>query len=196
MNYLAHALMTPPGDAMLLAGHVLGDYFKGRPSESFPQGLRKAIWLHRQVDAFSDSHPAHKRIREVLQNTGRFRGIFTDVLVDHLLVSDTRLFPFRSDFLRFIQSLRQVLRVLEPYVPPARRNHFLHICARGWLEAYRDEEQFREIIRRLCGRFGINKDQKAYGDLILQSTEECRELAWSLFTEGREFVNHLLFKDF
>ena len=65
MNYLAHLHLGGPRPGDLL-GSLYGDFVKGPLQGRWPAEIEAGIRLHRQIDAFTDSHPL------VLQAKSRF----------------------------------------------------------------------------------------------------------------------------
>ncbi len=146
MNYLAHLHLGGPLPEQLL-GSLYGDFVKGRLEGRFSAPLEAGIRLHRQIDAFTDSHPL------VLGAIGRFpaerrryAGIIVDVFFDHCLArhwADYSQQPL-ADF------SRHVYRVLaaEADLPGRLAAMAPHMIAEDWLGSYRD---FRVIERVLQG---------------------------------------------
>ena len=85
MNFLAHCLLARPGQGWI-AGGVLGDFVKGRMSESLPPELRAGIRLHRRLDAFcnhlADVKPSIARFGPELR---RAAPVLLDIVADHCL---------------------------------------------------------------------------------------------------------------
>ena len=59
MNYLAHLHLAAHTHSSL-TGNLLGDFVKGALPSALGTELDEGIWLHRKVDAFTDSHPEHR----------------------------------------------------------------------------------------------------------------------------------------
>ncbi|MBA7474607.1 Acyl carrier protein phosphodiesterase [subsurface metagenome] len=106
MNYLAHLyLAAVPADlskrqASLadvsdesLVGSLLGDFVKGDGDNKYSTGIRRAILIHRRVDAYSNAHPVYRRSRHRIHSSYRHtRGILVDLFYDHFLARDCVLF--------------------------------------------------------------------------------------------------------
>ncbi len=88
MNYLAHIYFSD-SCRQVAVGNFIGDFVKGRRYKAYPSGIRKGILLHRQIDHFTDNHPAFKETVELLRPSfGRYSGIMADMYYDYLLASD------------------------------------------------------------------------------------------------------------
>ncbi len=70
MNFLAHCLLAARADdthePYLVAGGILGDFWKGTVPISWPLTLQTGVRLHRRIDALSNTHPV------VRQSCARF----------------------------------------------------------------------------------------------------------------------------
>ncbi|MGL4552092.1 MAG: ACP phosphodiesterase, partial [Gemmataceae bacterium] len=60
MNWLAHALLSPP-DPEVRLGNLLADLVKGRDRHPMGEPFRRGIALHQRIDRFTDAHPVVHR---------------------------------------------------------------------------------------------------------------------------------------
>lgn len=194
MNYLVHAIITPPGDDLFLAGHVLGDYFKGKPPDHFPPTLQKAIWLHRAVDHFTDRHPLHIELRSLLSDCGRYRTVLADMLADHILATDPEYFPSDGVYKRYVKKIRLAFKTLKHYVPPIKTAHYSMICKAGWLEAYRYLDQLSYLIDGFSRRIQRPELAETFYKSVTFAAQTNKHKARKLILETRDFVKDLLFK--
>lgn len=88
MNFLAHAYLAAPDDA-LIAGGVIGDWVKGPLERStLPPDLLRGVALHRAIDAFADHDPAFLRSRaRIAASRRRWSEVLIDMYYDHLLAA-------------------------------------------------------------------------------------------------------------
>ena len=85
MNFLAHFQLAWP-DEGLIAGGLEGDFYKGPLRGELPAPIERGVQLHRQIDAFTDQHPAIVQLRrELPQGLRRYAGILIDLSFDHFL---------------------------------------------------------------------------------------------------------------
>ena len=93
MNFLAHAYLSFQHPEILV-GNMISDFVKGRKRLDYSQGIQQGILLHRQIDAFTEMHPATKEARKFLRPAvGLYSGAFVDVAYDHFLANDQNDFP-------------------------------------------------------------------------------------------------------
>ncbi|MDQ7007672.1 MAG: acyl carrier protein phosphodiesterase [Acidobacteriota bacterium] len=92
MNYLAHLLLAERR-GLCPAGTLMGDGLRGPVDALGSAGLRRAVWHHRKLDSFTDTHPAFRRARRRLDPGYRhFRGVLVDIFFDHYLARHWRRF--------------------------------------------------------------------------------------------------------
>ena len=148
MNWLAHVFLSEP-DVEFRLGNLLADIVRGeqlrRMSVRFQRGAQK----HKQIDAFTDSHPLVKRSRSrVSPEFRRFSGVLVDVFYDHLLATDwDRYSPivldaFTAKFYADIESSRIEL-------PSSARVTLDRIIRHDLLGSYRRTEGVERSLRRL-----------------------------------------------
>lgn len=146
MNYLAHAYLSfhQPD---LLAGNLISDFVKGKKKFDYSPGVQWGIVLHREIDAFTDSHPATLEARQVFRPHYRlYAGAFVDVVYDHFLAIDTTAFGTQG-LLAFSQ---ETYDMMQPYLitaPAGFNRMFAHMQQHNWLYNY----QFMEGIEKSMG---------------------------------------------
>ena len=84
MNFLGHSLISieidESTDKNTLYGNFTGDYYKGLVDRiELPEALKEGIKLHRIIDKVSD------RKENYLNEFGIFKGIVSDMFIDHFL---------------------------------------------------------------------------------------------------------------
>lgn len=85
MNILAHFYLSDQDDELLL-GAYLGDFIKGDLSVIENKQVQKGARIHREIDAFSDVHPAFiSSMKRFDREFRRFSGIIVDIFYDHFL---------------------------------------------------------------------------------------------------------------
>lgn len=157
MNYLAHLHLGGQSPQQLL-GSLYGDFVKGRLEGRFAPDLEAAIRLHRQIDAYTDSHPlVQSALQLFTPQRRRYAGIIVDVFFDHVLARHWRQYhpePLDQFTARFYQVLGS-----EPDLPARLAQVAPHMIAEDWLGSYRDfrvvEPVLNGIARRLSRADGL-----------------------------------------
>lgn len=119
MNYLAHFHLSH-GNNDLLIGALLGDFIKGPLKGERQRSIEQGIFLHRKIDAFTDSHPLLKQAHQLFSpRYRRYAGIMTDVAFDHFLNQHWQQFHQQSLGI-FSKEVFQLITTSDHLTPPAK----------------------------------------------------------------------------
>jgi acyl carrier protein phosphodiesterase len=155
MNYLIHFLLAGEDEDLRL-GNLLGDYVKGRVARFEHHGttdrVRTGIQMHRAIDAFSDSHRAVRRSKQILApGYGRLSGVIVDVFYDHVLArrwSEHHSTPLAAYTQEIYRTLRGNLERLPPAVHP-----LIKAMSRGdWLRGYASPRGIERALQGMAMR--------------------------------------------
>jgi len=152
MNFLAHAYLAAPDDA-LIAGGVIGDWIKGPLSgQLLPPDLLRGVALHRAIDAFADREPAFLRSRaRISAPRRRWSGVLIDMFYDHLLAlnwenwSDLPLGTFTA-------GVYSALERNQHHMPESVAQVMRLMADEDWLGSYRANEGLDAILQRMGRR--------------------------------------------
>lgn len=190
MNFLAHLFLSG-NDAEIRLGNFIGDYVKGKRFDMYPAKVQQGIWLHRAIDALTDSHPSTKICTNILKpGLGRYSGVATDVLFDHVLALEWENYSKRNleNFTRtFYLQLLQHFHIL----PPPVRRFLPFMIQSDRLYSYKSEEGIHHALEIMSNhtslpgkagyvleQFNINAElfklhfRLLFSDLINQSTSK------------------------
>jgi acyl carrier protein phosphodiesterase len=155
MNYLAHILLARQSDDAMV-GALLGDFCKPWEAGGYENDIAREIFIHRKVDAFTDSHPVILQAKSLFrQTTRRYAGISLDVFYDHVLAEhwdsycDIPLEPFVHRFYRALLARREKL-------PLSLAGQVERMVSHDWLGSYRNFDSVRTAIWRIAGRLSRN----------------------------------------
>lgn len=168
MNYLAHAYLSF-GDPDRLTGNMIADHVKGRAAlETYPEGIKQGILLHRKIDAFTDGHPAVQRSKILFREDYRlYAGAILDTLFDHYLANDPQHFADEAALKKFSAATYHSLATNEPILPPTFARYFEHMRVQDWLANYRSVQGIRRSLTGLESRAKYMPDsQQAYETFI------------------------------
>jgi acyl carrier protein phosphodiesterase len=151
LNYLAHAYLSF-SDSSLLTGNMISDFVKGKKKYEYPEGIQEGMTLHRQIDQFTDQHPATANARALLKPAcGPYAGPFVDIIYDHFLALDSGIFPGNS-LSHFARSTYEQLGTMEEFFPPRFNSFAYYMRTQDWLYHYRFREgifnSFKGLVRR------------------------------------------------
>lgn len=151
MNYLAHAYLSF-NQPEILVGNMISDFVKGKKRYDFPRGIQLGITLHREIDRFTDEHPALRNAKEIFRPTYRlYCGALVDVVFDHFLAIDNN--EFSEDKLRvFTKETYDTLNNYSEFFPEKFNMMFPYMQSQDWLFNYRQpwgiEKSLGGLVRR------------------------------------------------
>lgn len=152
MNYLAHAYLSC-NNPEILTGNMISDFVKGKKQYDYPPGIQKGIKLHRDIDHFTDIHPATHELKSFFRPTYRlYSGAFADVVYDHFLANDTNSFATGTDLENFAATTYTLLESFIPLFPQSFNIIFPFMKKHDWLYNYRYtwgiEKSFGGLVKR------------------------------------------------
>jgi acyl carrier protein phosphodiesterase len=148
VNHLAHMLLSEPTPESRV-GNLAADFVQHREIAGLPDGVRRGIKQHQQVDAFTDRHPAVLRgIRRLSERWGWFTGIILDVYFDHLLAASWEAYcPVPLDLFAF--EVNADLMGASHLLPGRAASSVWHIARTNRLVTYRDLDGVEAALVRL-----------------------------------------------
>ena len=157
MNYLAHLALSRE-DPALMTGNFIADDMPRKEEVLIPQDIKAGITLHRQIDDFTDSHPAFLAAVERLRPKHRkYAPVVLDILNDHLLSRTWHQFFSRSE-----QSFHKIVySSLESNVkrlPPKTSLHVHALLEYQYLKAYGYKTGLKDVLDRMDRRTRFPSD--------------------------------------
>ena len=182
MNYLAHLHLGGDQPAQLL-GSLYGDFVKGWLNGQWPADIEAAIRLHRQIDAFTDTHAltARAKARFPLARR-RYAGILLDLFFDHCLARHWNDYA-DEPLQQFSGRVYQVL-LEEPQLPGHLALIAPRMAAQDWLGSYREFAVLQQVLAGMQRR--LSRPAVLDGAL-----EELEQLYEPLLEDFREFYPQL-----
>lgn len=150
---------------------MISDFVKGKKKYDYSIDIQKGIALHREIDEFSDSHPATKLAKEIFRPNYRlYASAFMDVVYDYFIANDATIFD-ESSLYEFTQQTYQLLEERQQWLPERFAALFPYMRSQNWLFNYRYS-------------WGI---ERSFGGLVRRSTYLIEsETAFRLFQENIE----------
>ncbi|MCR3967658.1 ACP phosphodiesterase [Aeromonas veronii] len=151
MNFLAHLhLAAHTGSS--LTGNLLGDFVKGTLPTGLAAHFDEGIWLHRKIDAFTDSHPEHKAAVACFEAPWRrFGAIVVDMIYDHWLSLHWGLFS-TEPLPRFLQRSYEQLLADHPRLPDGLPLPLKRMAEQNWIASYRHREGLGQALNGIGRR--------------------------------------------
>jgi len=145
MNYLAHLYLSGD-DEKIIVGNFIGDYVKGKKYNEFPDGIRKGIWIHRNIDTFTDQHPRFKEAKKLLQpEFGLYSAVVVDLFYDHLLAQNWNFYSPLT-LREFTKNIHAVLLSHFYYLPGRVQGFLPSLIQSRRLESYASREGIQKSL--------------------------------------------------
>ena len=187
MNYLGHAYLSF-NSPQILVGNMISDFVKGSDQFSFSGNIQKGIALHRQIDEFTDSHPATKKAMEIFRPNYRlYSAPITDILFDHFLANDQNLFKDIS-LKEFSQNIYQHLENNSTHLPNRFLHMFTYMKTEDWLYNYKYPEGMRKSLHGLARRATYLSETDTAFHLFLEHHNYLNECFQNFFPDVKQFA--------
>jgi acyl carrier protein phosphodiesterase len=159
LNWLAHALLSPPDPDIRLA-NVLADILTRHDVERLGPAFVHGVRWHRAIDAFTDRHPvvAHSRSR-IPKPHRRYAGVLVDIFYDHCLATQ---WTTHSDlpFTDFIQEFYSHAWNRLPDLPGDPGEMIRLVVRNDRFGSYATLEGIRDALERLSARIREQYDRQ------------------------------------
>lgn len=131
---------------------MISDHVKGRARYEFPRGIRQGITLHREIDRFTDLHPATAAAKEFFRPAYRlYSAPLVDVVYDHFLANDLAVFPSNT-LEAFAQETYNTLEKHADWFPTRFARIFPYMRGQDWLYNYQSREGLGKSLHGLVRR--------------------------------------------
>ena len=88
MNFLAHIYLSFD-DKEITVGNFIADSIRGNKYHHLPKRVQQGIFLHREIDTFTDSHAIPKKSSKRLhKNHNHYSRVIVDIFYDHFLAKN------------------------------------------------------------------------------------------------------------
>ena len=88
MNFLAHLYLSK-NDTNIMIGNFIADHIRGNNYEGFSKEIQQGIFLHREIDTFTDAHAIVRKSKRRLHERYRhYDGVIIDIFYDYFLAKN------------------------------------------------------------------------------------------------------------
>ena len=88
MNFLAHLYLSQ-NNIDIMIGNFIADHIRGNNYESFSKEIQQGIFLHREIDTFTDAHKVVRKSKRRLHKRYRhYDGVIIDIFYDYFLAKN------------------------------------------------------------------------------------------------------------
>jgi len=188
MNFLAHAFLSF-NDSDILTGNMISDFVKGKRKFDYPLAIQNGIYLHRQIDNFTDFHPVTAKAKEFFRPDYRlYSGAFVDIVFDHFLAIDQKQFNPNNGLENFTKTTYSLLEKNVFYFPDHFQKVFSYMKSQNWLYGYRWKAGIRKSFEGLVHRaLYLNESDVAF-QIFNDHYKELENCYSQFFPELKEFA--------
>ena len=182
MNFLAHLYLSK-NDTNIMIGNFIADHIKGNKYEGFSKEIQQGVFLHREIDTFTDAHAIVRKSKRRLHERYRhYDGVIIDIFYDYFLAknwSEYSVIPLDV----YTDSVNKLFNEISAELPVKSQHFIKYMIEYNILFNY----QFKDGIERVLK--GMNNRTKGKSKMDL-AIEDLRNLE-SEFEEDFTFF----FKD-
>tara|TARA_R110002167_G_scaffold31099_2_gene102508 strand:- start:110 stop:694 length:585 start_codon:yes stop_codon:yes gene_type:complete len=184
MNFLAHIFLSFD-DPQVTLGNFMADSIRGNKYKHLPDRVQKGIFLHREIDTFTDTHPIPKiSSKRLHQNYSHYSRVIVDIFYDHFLAKNWHLYSDTPLDL-FVDSFYDLLESHYPILPDGVKHMMPHMIADNWILNYAKLEGIDRVLNGM-NRRTKNKSKMNFAILDLEEHYDAFE------TEFTEFFGELM----
>jgi acyl carrier protein phosphodiesterase len=88
MNFLAHLYLSQ-NNTNIMIGNFIADHIRGNNYDKFSKEIQQGIFLHREIDTFTDAHKVVRKSKRRLHKRYRhYDGVIIDIFYDYFLAKN------------------------------------------------------------------------------------------------------------
>lgn len=191
MNYLAHAYLSFQNEEILV-GNFIADFIKGKMMNSFHDGIRHGILLHREIDRYTDSYPLVKAAQTYLRpKFGHYSTVITDIFFDYFLATNWNMYSDQP-LEEFIQDTFRILDLHESSFPPRFAKMYYWMKRDNWLLKYREVDGIRASLTGLSKRTRFNSKMESAHLSLIEREDEFELIFFAFFKDLETFAQRKL----
>lgn len=187
MNFLAHAYLSF-GIEEVLVGNFAADFIKGKDIQRYDKAILIGILLHREIDAFTDSHPLVRAGQSYLRPRFRhYSTVITDIFFDYFLGKNWDKY---SDFSleKFVDQTYTILERHLPFLPDSFREMFIWMKSQNWLYHYRELAGIQKALTGLSSRTTFDSKMNEAPEVLMEKEAEFELIFFAFFQDLETFA--------
>ncbi|WP_442957522.1 acyl carrier protein phosphodiesterase [Polaribacter sp.] len=171
MNFLAHLYLSQ-NDTNIMIGNFIADHISGNNYNGFSKEIQQGIFLHREIDTFTDAHEVvRKSKRRLHERYKHYDGVIIDIFYDYFLAknwSDYSAIPLDV----YTNSIYNLFDEIKEELPIKSQNFIKYMIEYNILFNYKNKEGIEKVLKGVNQRTkGKSKMDLAIKDLNALETE-------------------------
>jgi acyl carrier protein phosphodiesterase len=184
MNFLAHLYLSQ-NNTNTMIGNFIADHIIGNHYKEYSNEIQQGIFLHREIDTFTDAHLTVRKSKRRLHKRYRhYNGVIIDIFYDYFLAKNWACYsaiPLEV----FADSIYMLLQKKSAELPIKSQHFIKHMTEYNLLFNY----QFKDGIERVLQ--GMNSRTKGKSQMHL-AIEDLQNLEYEFENDFRLFFKDLL----
>jgi len=184
VNFLAHIYLSFE-DPEITLGNFFADHIRGNKFGHLPERVQKGIFLHREIDTFTDAHPTAKQSSKRLhKNYSHYSRVIVDIYYDHFLAKnwlDYSPVPLKN----YVEDFYDLLNKNYALLPVGTQRMIPYMVADNWLFNYANLEGISRVLSGMNQRTQ-NRSKMDFAIIDLKQNYNDFE------TEFRSFFSELI----
>lgn len=151
MNFLAHLYLSKHAEELMI-GNFIADAVKGKNFEAFSPGVIQGIKMHREIDAFTDTHHITKiSASRLIPRYRKYAGVLVDVFYDHFLAANWNKYHHQP-LPNFVDGVYDLMQK-NFHILPAKSQYLLpYMIKHNWLLNYAKIEGIQHTLSGMANR--------------------------------------------
>jgi len=151
MNFLAHLYLSGNNNNIMI-GNFIADHVTGNQFGHYQEGIQQGIFLHREIDTFTDAHEIVRKSKRRLHERYRhYDGVIIDIFYDYFLARNWSKYS-KTPLEIFANSVYDLL--IENFkILPLKSQHFTkYMIENNLLYNYQFEDGIEMVLKGMNHR--------------------------------------------
>ncbi|HRG58031.1 MAG TPA: ACP phosphodiesterase [Bacteroidia bacterium] len=151
MNFLAHLYLSKHAEELMI-GNFIADAVKGKNFEAFSPGVIQGIKMHREIDAFTDTHHITKiSAARLMPRYRKYAGVLVDVFYDHFLAANWSKYHHQP-LPNFVDGVYDLMQKNFNILPAKSQYLLPYMIKHNWLLNYAKVEGIQRTLSGMANR--------------------------------------------
>jgi len=191
MNFLAHLYLSE-NNTNIMIGNFIADHIRGNNYKHFSEEIQQGIFLHREIDTFTDAHEVVRKSKRRLHKRYRhYDGVIIDIFYDYFLAknwSDYSEVPLAV----YTKSVYKLFHEKSAELPVKSQQFIKYMIEYNILYNYQFEEGIEKVLKGMNTRTkGKSQMNLAIEDLKILNNEFNEDFTL-FFKDLQEFTHQKL----
>jgi len=188
MNFLAHCYLSCSNEDMLI-GNLITDFTNKKQADTYVDGIKEGIDLHRKIDNYTDKHEASLKLRKLLRKRhGKYASVVVDLVWDYFLCKNWS--HFSGDTLRgFADSIYPIIVKNYDVLPGNLKAKITTMIDDDFLLAYQNKTRMLRSLKWMDNRVKYPSNFVGAIDDISENEELIEGLFMQFFQDLVSYVD-------